>query len=96
MNTVKKILLVVIVLFALLLGWWVIQDNLDLVTVRLFGFDVLTLPVGLVLLISLGIGCLLGILATTPPLMSARHRAKKLEKQFASSRPQLENKPTGK
>ncbi len=85
MNKIKKIGWVVIVLLAVLVGCWVVLENPEAITVKLFGFEVLTMPAGLWLLIAFAMGCLVGVLATTPALAKTSSRAKKLDRQLSKS-----------
>ncbi len=85
MNKVKKTGWIVVVVVAVLIGCWVVLENPEIIAVKLFGFEVMSMPAGLWLLISFAFGCLVGVLATTPKLAKTKHRAKKLDRQLSQS-----------
>lgn len=62
MSIIRKGLLLLILLLAVVSGFWVVLDNPQPVTFQLLGFRVSTLPLGIWALLVFLLGCAIGIL----------------------------------
>ena len=82
MALLKKLWWLLIAITAIWLGIWVVIDNPDPVTFKLFGFDTKPLPGGLWLLATFAIGCVVALLASSPALIRLSHRVGRLNKQL--------------
>jgi uncharacterized integral membrane protein len=82
MALLKKLWWLLIAIIAIWLGVWVVIDNPEPVTFKLFGFDTKPLPSGLWLLATFAIGCVVALLASSPALIRLGHRVKRLNKQL--------------
>ncbi len=63
----RKFLLILLLIVAAVLGFWVVMDNPDAVTFKLMGFTVSTLPLGVWALLLFLVGCCVGILVSLVP-----------------------------
>ena len=79
MRKLKKLLLFAAIVLCLFLGLWTAQDNAQPVDVRLLGFSLPSLSLGLWLLIMLGMGVILGILASLPAIVRSRPERRRQE-----------------
>ncbi len=79
MKKAKHLLQFLGILLCLFVGLWVAQDNAQPVEVRLVGFALPPLPLGLWLLIMLSAGVVLGMLASLPAMVRARSDRRRYE-----------------
>lgn len=82
MMLFRKIWWLFIVLLAICLGVWVVIDNPDSISLKLFGFDIPSIPGGLWLLITFAVGCVVALLISLPTFIKLNHRIKRLQKQL--------------
>lgn len=85
MQSVKKLLVGLGVIFFLLLGFWLAKDNADPVVVRLLGFSMQRLPLGIVLLLVFFSGALLGLVAGTPALVRLTRLNRRMRRALIAS-----------
>lgn len=72
MQVVKKFLTALLLIIAVLIGFWVVMDNSQVVTFRLLGFTISSLPLGVWALALLLSGCVLGMLVSILPFFNRR------------------------
>lgn len=82
MALLKKLWWLLIAITAIWLGLWVVIDNPDPITFKIFGFDTKPFPSGLWLLATFAIGCVVALLASSPALIRLNHRVRRLNKQL--------------
>lgn len=82
----KKMIYLIVVLFCLFIGLWIAQDNPQVVAVRLLGFPLSGLSLGLWLLLALACGILAGLAATLPLLWRLESINRKLRREQTAPR----------
>ncbi len=82
MILLRKLCLLLLAVAAIWLGFWVVFDNPDPVSFKLFGFDLWSLPSGLWLLSFFAVGCFSGVLFSAPAVIRLKRRARVLKKQL--------------
>lgn len=82
MALLKKLWWLLIAIAAIWLGIWVVVDNPDPVSFKLFGFETKPLPGGLWLLATFAVGCVVALVASSPALVKLNHRVRRLNKQL--------------
>ena len=88
MTFLKKLLMILLVLFFLGLGAWVVLDNPEPTQIVLLGFPVSSIPMGIWLLAALLAGCGLGLLATMTTVYRVKTHNRFLQKQLVKARQQ--------
>lgn len=66
MQRIKRLLVYCFVVLCIFVGLWTAQDNPQLVEIRLLGFPVDAMPLGLSLVIMLVAGMIIGLFASLP------------------------------
>jgi len=82
MKRLKTILLTLVVILCIFAGLWIAQDNPQPVALRLLGFPVGEIPVGLGLLVVLALGALLGLIASGPTILRLRAENRRLKQNI--------------
>ena len=68
MFILRKALLSLLLILAIVTGFWVVIDNPEPVVFRLLGFTLSTLPLGMWALLAFLLGCVAGMLVSVFPL----------------------------
>ena len=82
MNKLKLLCWILVVLAAVWLGFWLVVDNPQVITVRLLGFEVESLPTGLWFLLVFSTGCLIGLLCGWPQLIRLKKQLSSLNRRL--------------
>ncbi|GIX30655.1 MAG: hypothetical protein KatS3mg124_1127 [Porticoccaceae bacterium] len=85
MKMVRRMIAGIAALAFAFLGWWVALDNPQPVEVRLVGFDLPPLGLGLVLLIAFAAGALAGMAAGLPSLLRLKGTVRRLRRALAEA-----------
>ncbi len=87
---VKRIVLILLVVFLVMLGIWFSADNTQGVRVILLGFDMPEMTLGVVIALALTFGVLLGFLASIFPIINLRARQLRLQRKLLAAEKELE------
>jgi len=90
MRFLKRIFVAILFIFFLLLGFWVAQENSAPVAIKLFGFPIQQVSLGLCLLAMFFSGVLLGLLAGTPSILRIARKNRQMQRTLQASQLQLQ------
>ncbi|MFT7267148.1 MAG: putative integral membrane protein [Porticoccus sp.] len=82
MSALKTILWLLVTFISVALGAWIVVDNPDPVSFKIFGFTASTLPLGLWLLGSFSIGCITSLLVTSSTLIRLNYRLRRADRRY--------------
>jgi len=85
MGKLKTLWWIIVALLAIWFGFWVVVDNPESITVKLAGFEMKSLPSGLLLLAVFSGGCLVGLLAGLPSVTKLKRQVGRLNRQLPKS-----------
>ena len=89
-HSIKRILYTILFIIVLIGGLLFFVKNNQTVEFN-YLIGTIELPFPLMLLASLGLGAILGILATAPLLLRLKHRNSKLEKRIKMTKKEVDN-----
>ncbi len=82
MSALKNILWLLTTFISVALGAWIVIDNPDPASFKIFGFASNTLPLGLWLLGSFSMGCIASLLVTSSTLIRLNYRLRRADRQY--------------
>ena len=82
MRQLKRIFMILVVIFCIFIGLWVAQDNPQAVALSLLGFPLGEIPLGFGLLLALASGVFAGILASLPMIVRLRAENRRLKQRI--------------
>lgn len=93
MKRLKRVLSVIFVLFWVLLGLWLVQDNPDTITLRLAGFGIGDLPAGIWVIGFFSFGVVIGLFASGLTVLRLKRAVRRdAELEAAASRRNIQPK----
>ena len=81
-SALKNILWLLVTFISVALGAWIVIDNPDPASFKVFGFAANTLPLGLWLLGSFSIGCITSLLVTSSTLIRLNYRLRRADRRY--------------
>ncbi|WP_347329521.1 LapA family protein [Marinimicrobium locisalis] len=89
MKTLSRWVKIALIVLAFVLGIWFALENAQTVPVSFMGLELPTLSLGVWLLLFTGLGVLLGMAVSLPPVMGLRRRLRAKERQVARCEKEL-------
>lgn len=85
MALLKKLLMLIVGLIAIVAGISVVISNPEHATVKMLGFSIAELPTGLWLIAAFSLGCLIGVLVGIPTLIKLKAQLRTAKRRLAKA-----------